>query len=236
MVQNPSDKPEATGPPSGDLTPPDRTSGVVQSGATKSDAPQPDAPQSGGVIPAGPASGSAAPAGPAPSGARWTPSWRDLVKRLLGVAAVVLVVWLLYLFLSAFLPRWWAQVIGNAVDGSFAAGAWWGIVVGAAFTVVPLLFLGQALLPRRSWEARTAFVALAVLFAIPNLLTLGIALGTSAAAHAGERILDVDGPAFRGGSAWGAVIGGVIALAIVTMSTVYRRRGEQLKRLRAQQG
>ena len=54
----------------------------------------------------------------------WTPDWRDVVKRLLGVAGVVLAVWLIYLFLDAFLPRWWAQVIGNAVDGSFAAGAW----------------------------------------------------------------------------------------------------------------
>jgi hypothetical protein len=159
-----------------------------------------------------------------------------VVKRLVGVVAVILVVWLLYQFLSAFLPRWWAQVIGNAVDGSFAAGAWWGVVVGAVFTAVPVLFLGQAVLPRRSWGLRSAFVALAVVFAIPNLLTLGIALGTSSAAHAGERILDVDGPAFRGGTAWGAVIGGLVALAIVTMTMLYRRRGTQLKQFRAGQG
>jgi uncharacterized membrane protein (DUF485 family) len=178
----------------------------------------------------GPTSG-----GPVPPGARWKPSWRDVAKRVVGVAVVIVAVWLLYLFLSAFLPRWWAQVIGNAVDGSFAAGAWWGIVTGAVFTAVPLLFLGQALLPRRSWQLRTGFVALAALFAIPNLLTLGVALGTSSAAHAGERILDVDGPAFRGGTGWGAVIGGLVALAMVTMSLLYRRRGQQLKQFRAKQ-
>ncbi|MDR7383839.1 hypothetical protein [Promicromonospora iranensis] len=205
MAQNPSDKPEAAGPPPG------------------------------GTSPAGPTPSGPPPAGPPPAGARWRPSWRDALKRVLGVVAVIVVVWLLYLFLSAFLPRWWAQVIGNAVDGSFAAGAWWGIVTGAVFTVVPVLFLAQAALPRRSWQLRLGFVVLAVLFAIPNLLTLGIALGTSSAAHAGERILDVDGPAFRGGTAWGAVIGGVVAAVIVTMSVLYRRRGDQLKQFRAKQ-
>ena len=190
MAQNPSDKPEATGPTS---------------------------------------------TGPMSGPARWRPNWRDVVKRLVGVVAVIVAVWLIYLFLDAFLPRWWAQVIGNAVDGSFAAGAWWGLLVGAVFTVVPVLLLAQAVMTRRSWQVRSAFLVLAVLLAVPNLLTLGIVLGTSAAAHAGERILDVDGPAVRGGTAWGAVIGGIVALTIVTMSVLYRRRGARLKELRSQQ-
>jgi hypothetical protein len=173
--------------------------------------------------------------GPPAAGPRWQPSWRDVGQRLIGVVAVIVVAWLLYLFLSAFLPRWWAQVIGKAVDGSFAAGAWWGLVVGAVFTAVPVLFLAQAVLSRRSWQVRGAYVAAAAVFAVPNLLTLGIVLGTSAAAHAGERILDVDGPAFRGGSAWGAVLGGVVALVIVTMGVLYQRRGTRLKELRAKQ-
>lgn len=210
MAQNASNDPGAIDPTSG---------GPTSSG-----------PKPGGPKPGGPTSG------PAPAGARWRPTWRDVVQRLVGVVAVIVVVWLLYLFLSAFLPRWWAQVIGNAVDGSFSAGAWWGLMVGAVFTAVPVLFLAQAALPRRSWPMRGAFVALAALFAVPNLLTLGIVLGTSAASHAGERILDVDGPAFRGGTAWGAVLGGVVALALVTMGLLYRRRGERLKALKAQQG
>lgn len=169
------------------------------------------------------------------AGTRWKPDWQDIVTRLVGVVAVIVVVWLLYLFLSAFLPRWWAQVIGNAVDGSFSAGAWWGLMVGAVFTAVPVLFLAQAVLPRWSWQLRGGFVVLAALFAVPNLLTLAVVLGTSSAAHAGERILDVDGPAFRGGTAWGAVLGGVVALVIVTMNLLYRRRGDQIRELRARQ-
>ena len=68
--------------------------------------------------------------------------------------AVIVAVWLVYLFLAAFLPRWWAQVIGNAVDGSFTAGAWWGLLIGAVFTLVPVLLLAQAVLTRRSWRVR----------------------------------------------------------------------------------
>ena len=212
MAQNANDKPEATGS-------------------------TPTGPTPTGSTPTGPTPGPTGPTpGPTPTGARWRPDWRDVVQRLVGVVAVIAVVWLLYQFLSAFLPRWWAQVIGNAVDGSFSAGAWWGLVVGAVFTAVPALFLAQAVLPRRSWPMRGAFVALAALFAVPNLLTLGIVLGTSAAAHAGERILDVDGPAFRGGTAWGAVLGGVVALTLVTMGVLYRRRGETIKTLKVKQG
>lgn len=201
-----------------------------------SDRPEPSGPTPGGTQPPGstqPPGGTTTPGGTTAPGARRGPNWRDVVQRLLGVVAVIVVVWLLYLFLSAFLPRWWAQVIGNAVDGSFSAGAWWGLMIGAVFTAVPVLFLAQAALPRRSWSLRGVFVALAALFAVPNLLTLGIVLGTSAAAHAGERILDVDGPAFRGGTAWGAVLGGVVGLTLVTMGLLYRRRGDRLKELRA---
>ena len=44
------------------------------------------------------------------------------------------------------------------------------------------------------------------MLAIPNLMTLGIVLGRGNAAHAGERILDVEAPAFRGASLAGALI------------------------------
>ena len=54
-------------------------------------------------------------------------------------------------------------------------------------------------------------LALAVLLAIPNLMTLGIVLGTGNAAHAGDRILDVEAPAFRGAT----LVGALIALGMV---------------------
>jgi hypothetical protein len=49
-------------------------------------------------------------------------------------------------------------------------------------------------------------VVIALILAIPNVMTLGIVLGTGNAAHAGERTLDVNAPAFRGASLAGALI------------------------------
>lgn len=227
MAENASGGPAATGPSSGE----DRPDGAMHGGAEHGGAEQGGAPVPEHATPGTPPATTPG----TPPAARWRPDWRDMAKRLAGVVAVIVAVWLVYLFLSAFLPRWWAQVIGNAVDGSFAAGAWWGLVTGAVFTLVPLLFLAQAAMPNRTWPVRGGFVLVAALFAVPNLLTLGIVLGTSAAAHAGERILDVDGPAFRGGTGWGAVIGALAAAAIITTGALYRRRGRQLRELRAQQ-
>jgi len=48
--------------------------------------------------------------------------------------------------------------------------------------------------------------AVAVILALPNLMTLGIVLGRGNAAHAGDRILDVEAPAFRGGTFAGALL------------------------------
>ena len=47
-------------------------------------------------------------------------------------------------------------------------------------------------------------------------MTLGIVLGISDAAHAGDRTLDVDGPGFR---AWTLI--GVIAGLVAVLGTIY---------------
>ena len=81
-------------------------------------------------------------------------------------------------------------------------------------------------------EVGVWLVAAAVVLAIPNLMTLGIVFGTRSAAHAGERILDVEGPGFRGGSLIGAVLGvafvGVIVY-LVTSRRASRRRAARLR-------
>lgn len=172
----------------------------------------------------------------APSSAN---TWRDgrgWVKRLLLAAATVLALWLVYQFLAAFLPRWWAQTIGNAVDGSFAAGTWWGLLIGAVFTAAPVLLLALAAWPgRRAASVRTTLVVLAVLCAAPNLLTMAVVLGSSNAAHAGERIMDVDAPAFRGASLAGALVGGVLALGLTGLIGWFRLRGRRLKEMKAKE-
>ena len=64
--------------------------------------------------------------------------------------------------------------------------------------------------------------ALAIVLAGPNLLTLGIVIGSGKAAHAGERTLDVDGPGFRGATLAGA-IGAAFAVAAVEYLLASRR-------------
>ncbi len=59
-------------------------------------------------------------------------------------------------------------------------------------------------------------------------MTLGIVLGTGNAAHAGERILDVEAPAFRGATLAGALIAlGMIGfVAFLMMSRRESRRAD----------
>lgn len=167
------------------------------------------------------------------SGENWR-DWRGWVKRLLVAAGAILVLWLVYQFLAAFLPRWWAQTIGNAVDGSFAAGSWWGFLIGAVFTAAPVVLLALAVWPgRRAMPVRTGLVVLAIVCAAPNLLTMSVVLGTTNASHAGERIMDVDAPAFRGASLAGALVGGVLALGLTGFVAWFRLRGKQLREMKA---
>lgn len=155
--------------------------------------------------------------------------WRRIGKRALmwvGLAAVAVAVALL---LASFVPRWWSQQVGNLVEGSFALGVWWGLFFGSVFTVLPLIVAWQAARPGLSWQMRVGLGVLALVLATPNLLTLSVVLGTNNAAHAGERIFDVQAPAFRGATAWGAVIGFVVAVGFAVLWAEYRRRGRKLK-------
>jgi hypothetical protein len=131
------------------------------------------------------------------------PNWS---RRLLLSAIAVVVVVLLGLAASATIPRWWAQRIGEQVDGSIVTGTFVGLFYGFVFTLLPLLVLAAAFRWRRTWRALAIAVGVAVVLALPNLLTLGIVVGRGNAAHAGDRILDVEAPAFRGGTLGGALV------------------------------
>jgi hypothetical protein len=106
---------------------------------------------------------------------------------------------------AAFLPRWWAQRIGDQVQGSIAAGWLVGLVYGFIFTLGPLLVAWLALRLFESWRLRVAGLVVGLAVASPNLLTLGIVLGSGSGAHAGDRILDVEAPGFRAATLVGAL-------------------------------
>ncbi|AYF78194.1 permease [Nocardia yunnanensis] len=160
-------------------------------------------------------------------------TWRNRI--IAGVIALV-VLWLAYLILAAFIPRWWAQRIAEMVGSSFAKGIWYGLLMGLLCTAVPLFLLLTAGL---SWRKRGGrFIAgaaavLALIAAIPNLMTLTIVLGDSNAAHAGQRILDVDGPGFRGAVLVGAIVAAVLfaAAAFLLVRRRFRRHRADRRRV-----
>ncbi len=136
---------------------------------------------------------------PAAPDANWT--------RRIGVGiGLVVSLTLIALLGAAFLPRWWAQRIGDQVDGSITTGGFVGLFYGFVFTLLPLVVLWLVFRFLRTWRRRVLGVALVVLLAAPNLLTLGIVVGAGNGAHAGDRILDVEAPAFRGGTVAGALL------------------------------
>jgi hypothetical protein len=153
-------------------------------------------------------------------------SWK---RKLVVTAAVIGGVLLLGLVASATIPRWWAQRIGDQVDGSIVQGTLVGLFYGFVFTFLPLLVLAAVLLWHRTWRAIVMALAFAILLSIPNLLTLGIVIGRGNAAHAGDRILDVEAPAFRGASLAGAALA-VGLTALVGYLVVSRRRMREPER------
>ncbi|RYJ05036.1 MAG: hypothetical protein EON52_13650, partial [Actinomycetales bacterium] len=98
----------------------------------------------------------------------------------------------------------------------------------------PLLLVVQ--LRRRffSWTWRGIILVVAVLLALPNWLTLSIVAGNSNAAHAGERILDVDGPGFRAASAIGVGVAVLLTVVLLFAGVAAGRRKAQVKDLKGQ--
>lgn len=120
-----------------------------------------------------------------------------------------------YVFAVSVLPRWWAQQVGDQVDGDLTTGGLLGFMYGFLAAFLPLLILGVIWRFRRhsAW-AWIVGGALALVLAAPGLVTLGIALGKGSAAHAADRTLDVEAPWFRGGMVVGVAVGGALALYI----------------------
>ncbi len=136
------------------------------------------------------------------------------------IGGVLVVLVIAVLIASATVPRWWAHRIGDQVDGSITQGTLLGLFYGFVFTLVPIALVVLILRWRRTWKWVLFALVLGVVFALPNLMTLSIVVGRGNAAHAGDRTLDVDAPAFRGGTLAGAILAcllvGFIAYLLVS--------------------
>ena len=61
-------------------------------------------------------------------------------------------------------------------------------------------------------------------------MTLSIVVGTGNAAHAGDRVLDVEAPAFRGGSLAGAILAGLLLAGIAYLLISRERAHSSVRR------
>lgn len=191
-------------------------SGVASTGAVRSPA----------TVSESHATPEAPPAPPPAPPSRWR---RRLTYGAVALVGLIVLAWIG----AAFIPRWWAQRVGDQVDGSIPAGITLGVVYGFLFTVLPLLVLTWAVRKRRSWKAYAAIACVAVVLAAPNLFTLGIVVGTGNAAHAGDRILDVEAPGFRGGTLAGAILAALFIAGIAYLLASRRHAREELGRMQA---
>jgi hypothetical protein len=74
---------------------------------------------------------------------------------------------------------------------------------------------------------------LALILAAPNLATLTVVAGDGSGAHAGQRTMDVNAPAFRGASLAGALI--ALGVYLIVMFFVLRRRPGRRARDKSEQ-
>jgi hypothetical protein len=153
-----------------------------------------------------------------------------LGRKLLVVVLVGGVLVAAWVFVVSVLPRWWSHQVGDQVGGDLTTGGVVGFTYGFLATVLPLLVIAVVWrFGRRSAWAWLIGGALALLFAAPNLVTLGITIGQGSAAHAADRTLDVEAPWFRGGM----VVGVAVALALaVFVWYVLASRSHARKRAR----
>lgn len=141
-------------------------------------------------------------------------------RLLLGGCSLAALIGLSFLW-AATIPRWWAQQVGDSVHGRLSSGLLFGLLTGVTCTLLPLLVAWFGLRRSRSWKVSVAWVAVALVLALPNLWTLGVLVGDGSGAHAGQRTMDVNAPWFRGASLIGVLIGAAVFVALLRFT---RRR------------
>lgn len=163
-------------------------------------------------------------------------SERNLGRRVIFIVVAVAALAIAYLVGAAVIPRWWAQRVGNMIDGRIAFGNFLGFASGFLFTLLPMFVIMAGWRFRKTWKRAAVFLVFAIIAAMPNLLTLGIVLGNGNAASQGRSILDNDGPGFRGGSLVGAIVGLLISLVIWWLLGSRRRNKRKAAELEAELG
>ncbi len=158
-------------------------------------------------------------------------AWLD--RLILLVAAVVVVAAVLAIAASV-LPLWWARRISAMADGTFTAGVAIGLGCGVVSTVLPLLALRGAARRYTGWQARSWLLALAILVAAPNLLTLGMAAGGDANARHARLVISDGAPGFRGATVTGVLAGAVLTVMLWGTKASQQRHRRRIADLESQ--
>ena len=162
------------------------------------------------------------------------PGQDGLGRKVLIVVVIAGLLVAAYVFAVSVLPRWWSHQVGDQVDGDLTTGGLLGFMYGFLATFLPLLVIGIVWRFRRHSVWAWAFgVALALVLAAPNLITLGISIGNGSAAHAADRTLDVEAPWFRGGMVVGVAVGALLAFYVAYAAASRSRARRRARRARA---
>lgn len=161
------------------------------------------------------------------------PDREPLPRRLRTPAIAVVLAVVALVAASAFLPRWWAQRVADQAGGSFTSGILLGLFYGFLFTLLALGVLALGLGRVRTWRSRAVLVCAALLVAAPNVLTASIVVGPGNAAHAGERILDVEAPGFRWSTGLGVLAAALLAVLFGYLAVSRREARHEARRLTA---
>ncbi|ASN38822.1 hypothetical protein [Paeniglutamicibacter terrestris] len=151
----------------------------------------------------------------------------------LGVAAVIILA-IVYLVVLLFLPVWWATRVTNQTQGSVTSGIILGLTYGFVFTFVPLLIAWQARYKKVSWPWKAVIVVLAIIVAIPNLLTLSIYANSSGAAAKARSMIDISATWFPSWTMGGAAAALILFVGIATFWHLWRARGKKMKSLKTE--
>lgn len=146
----------------------------------------------------------------------------------LGAAALVLVS-IAFIVARSFMPVWWATRVTSQTQGSLSGGLLLGLSYGFIFTFVPLLIGWQSRYKKVSWPWKSVILGLAVLVALPNLLTLGIYMNSSGAALKAQMMIDTSATWFPSWTLGGAIAGLVLFIGIAVFWHLWRSRGRKMK-------
>lgn len=169
---------------------------------------------------------SAQPATPTASVAQPKARWGLRIG--LGVGALVLLVIIFYIF-RLFLPVWWATRISNQAQGTLSGGMLLGLSYGFLFTFIPLLIAWQMRYKKVSWPWKGVILALALLAASPNLMTLGIFWNSSSAAAKAQMMINTSATWFPSWTVGGAIAGLILFVGIALFWHMWRARGRKMK-------